>query len=428
MALDFFKEKQTYQKQTDNLIQHPDCIYDYILNLPPQKSDILTIDWKKMPSLPTNLQECGMGLISNHLIYFCGYSASGSKGKGKRGFHRETWGFDLQQQKWKKLPPFPSQGRQGLRTVVIDSTIYAWGGWTYQPMDQSLINKIPQNQWPMKKGCQQFHDGYSLHLDNSTYQWIWTKLPDLPDGRTNFGICHQDKVIYFGFGGVPTKGQMQTIPKYNHIYQLDIDHLDQGWTQLTSHPCPGTSRINLGMTVYNDYLYIIGGTYANSTWKYNKHESGSVGSRFYHVEDNWKLNLKTSEWIRLNNNPYRTGNWGGGTDQITYKNYLLLFGGAFFPQAMELEERIPDRYKPCGCQVSHCGHYNVFLKTIFAYDLNTDTFYPLESQLPGLLNQGICKIIGNQIHMIGGESYGFTFQGEKFPKAHLDLHMIGTIT
>tara|TARA_R100001163_G_C5068190_1_gene208138 strand:+ start:5333 stop:6718 length:1386 start_codon:yes stop_codon:yes gene_type:complete len=400
----------------------PESVYDIICqadNIPTE----LSLEWTKLQSMPTCAQECGVGIIHNHIIYTCGYCAGLYKGGSKnkkavRGFSKACFAFNLETNKWKKLPNFPGQGRQGLRTTVLNNELYFWGGWTYQPMRAKQINNIPSSQWPQKKGVQTFSDGFKLSM-NEEGDWVWSSLPPMPFPRTNFGICTDNKeTIYICAGGHVLNGQMTSCTEFNTLYKININDIESRWIKLDTFQ--GTMRINCSMAFVNDQIWILGGMFPNIKWKYQN----TVVSRWRTSLDQWKYNVLDDKWSETTKNITEVSNWGGH-DQIVFNNrYIILAGGSYFPEMVDCNNIVLQKLKPCLChrlRVSHCACGNTFLDRIFAFDVLQQKFIKSDVHLPGLINLPILKIYKDEIYILGGESYSFTFKGEKFPRPHLDI-------
>lgn len=385
------------------------------------------IKWEKMPSLPNCIQECATGIVADHLVYTCGYCAGLVNGgrktaKGRRGFLSNTYGYDLNGGRgWKNLPPFPGQGRQGMRAVVVDNEMYCWGGWTYKPMKAKQINNIPPGQWPPKKGVATFSDGWKLRLNREAV-WEWKPLPALPFPMTNYGICSKGRKIFISTGGHVLKAQMDTTEEFNHIYCLDLDDVDKGWIRLAK--MPGSVRIDSVMACVGDWIYILGGMYPNGNWRYEK--TGNV-SRFYTVIDQWRYSITEDRWERIIDNLAENGNWSC-VDQVVFDNRWILFGGgSLMPESVDNDKIVTSSIKPCGCRSSHCAHGNSFLDRMYAYDTQTGEMMKSRTNLPGLINLPSIKVWKDKICIIAGESYSFVWENEHFPRPHLDIFGIGQL-
>src|SRR5690606_18142324 len=80
----------------------------------------------------------------------------------------------------------------------------------------------------------------------------------------------------------------------NILYRLDVNNLNNGW-ELYDY-FPGTLRFNPVMTSIDDTIYVFGGIHPNHEWVVSK----NISNRFYNVLDNWKYNIITKKWIKLN--------------------------------------------------------------------------------------------------------------------------------
>jgi hypothetical protein len=437
----FYKEQKCHNINLTGGHRFPEVIYNHLFNghffdnNGPNGMDdetVFDISWTKETSMPTCLQETVTGIIHNHFIYLLGYcneNKSANKQKNSkffRGFTKNCYAFDLSTKIWKKLPNFPGQGRQGARAVVVNDCLYVWGGWTFQHMSAAQINNIPQSQWPSKKGCQTFSDGYKLKCEidpvGGAEIWSWEILPALPFPRTNFGICSYNNLIYICTGGHVLSGQMESSSEFNYMYRFDPNNFDLGWTQL-NNMSPGTCRTNCSMACVNGVIYILGGIALNHSWKY----SSTNVSRCYSILDQWKYDINSNTWIPIIDNVTLSGNWGGH-DQIVYKNrYILMGGGAFFPEIQKNGQKILHLTKPCTHNMSDCPCGHTFLDYIYAFDTLTEKFIKCKRNLPGLINLPMIRVLNDQVMFTGGETYSFTWENEFFPRTHIDIFAIGKL-
>ncbi len=455
MASDMDQQSLVVDQKKDNLIsfcgehscnkidliaggRFPEVVYEHFFggHLLDNSDNIIAknmfdISWTKGPSMPTCVQEAVVGIINNHLIYGLGYCAglannsNVKQNKAYRGFNQNFYGFDLTKKKWERIPIFPAQGRQGSRSVIINDTLYVWGGWTYENMSAKQINNIPQSEWPPKSGCQTFSDGYKLscqiNQQNGQNVWLWEKLPSLPFPRTNFGICSHNGLIYICTGGHVLSGQMESSPEFNYLYRLDPTNLSLGWVKLA--PIPGTTRTNCTMAAVDGTIYLLGGMAPSNQWKY----SSTHVSRCFGILDQWKYDIESGTWGSTIDNVTLNGNWGG-YDQVVYKNrYIIMGGGAFFPEIKRNEVVVERLIKPCMHELSHCGCGNTFLDRIYAYDTLTEKFIKCKSKLPGLINLPMIRVLNDQVMFIGGETYSFKWETELFPRPHIDIFAIGKL-
>jgi len=363
---------------------------------------MLVIDWHKGTSLPHGYQDAVTGKIGNTLLSIGGfcqgqYNVPGKEDKYPRGFFKNVWGLDLgdSQATWQKLPDFPGAGRQCSCAINVGESLYCWGGFSY---DDPYCYK----------------DGY--RLSQSGGDWTWDALPDLPSECAAAGITAIGSKIYvFGGSDYDTNrfttnsdcdGQVQRLGA--RLLVLDTDNLTAGWQELTS--CPGTPRWVAGVAAVDDTIYVIGGASGN--------DNASDG--YCTVVDNWSYDPATDTWTRLADLPISSGNFPNGA--IVFEDrYLVLVGGYQYANVLGPDGEISDPY---GTVTKHypAGDYNsdVFVYDTLTGEFGTATPLPLNNNMPTTM------IVGNQIHMIGGEIGGAEIEGELFGH-HPDLYLVGDI-
>jgi len=401
----------------------------------------MSIGWKPLTEYPYGIQEAAVTYVGNKIIAIGGFCSGildpklpwlrelylKKKNKYPRGFKNNVYMYDLDniERKWEELPNFPGIGRQGHRTVAINNTIYVWGGFSYVP--QTITPEtLDQTKWSKKRNMRTYHDGYKLELkQDGSFQW--SKLPDLPDPISGFIMSTFQNYIYICTGSsILSEGNSQPIVEINSIsignilYRINTHDLDKGWEKISEFP--GTLRMNASSTIYKDELYIIGGIYPEANWSYN-HCKKDI-ERFYSVLDNWKYNFKENKWYRQPENPYYNSNFCSH-QYNTFKNYLVLIGGAYFSKSIVNGKKIKSENK----YTFKNNNNRYFLDTIILFNLETNKFEEMSDNLKlfAKINGTNYAIKDDKIYMLGGEATSFKYNNIIYG-SHLDLFMEGTIT
>ena len=370
----------------------------------PQESlaQLFRIDWKKMPSLPRGFQGSNGGIVDGTLVTTCGF-CSGERGvKGKphtypRGHMKNTWGLNLEQPAdgWRELPDFPGEARQDNFAVVVNDELYTWGGFSYS-----------------EPYC--YDDGYKL--SHSSGRWVWERLPDLPWRVCTSGVCANGSNVYVVGGADYDREKFYTtgdrVGKTSRLgtrlLVIDTKNLGAGWRELA--PCPGTPRWAHATAAVDGKIYVLGGATGND----------NVTGQYCTVVDNWRYDPGTDEWDRLRDLPVASGNFPAG--QILYNDrYMVLVGGYQYAWVLN-----PDgtTRKPYGKPFAHYKGKSYY-SDVFVYDTMADMF-GTATPLPLNNNVPMTVVLGDQIHLIGGETGGAVVQGEHFGH-HPDLYLVGDI-
>ncbi|MBP7935604.1 MAG: hypothetical protein KA354_13235 [Phycisphaerae bacterium] len=374
----------------------------------PQESlrPMLKIAWKKGPDLPQGFQDSDGGIVGRMLVTVGGF-CSGQKGvPGKdtvypRGFLKKVWGLSLAESSrgWQPLPDFPGEPRQELFAIVVDETLYGWGGFSYT-----------------KPYC--YKDGYRLSLRAG--KWVWDSLPDLPSPAASSGVCAVGTRIYVCggcdydadvndgtfFTSTDRTGSVKR--QGTRLLVIDTADLKAGWRELD--PCPGTPRWIAAMTAVKGKIYVIGGATGND----NRTKS------YCTVVDNWVYDPPSRQWSRIRDLPIASGNFPSG--RIVFADrYILLVGGNPYDKVMNPDGSARDPYGQPFKYYKNKSYYSDML----VYDTRTGEFgtadpLPLNNNLP------MTVVEDRRIHLIGGETGGCEIEGEVFGH-HPDLYLVGTI-
>ena len=370
---------------------------------------MLDIKWTRGPNLPQGFQDSDGGIINNTLVTVGGFCQGTNcwankeqlnaekSGVYPRGFLQKVWGLNLQSpdKGWKVLPDFPGAARQELFSITVDNKLYCWGGYSYD-----------------KPYC--YRDGYRLTQSNGN--WIWEKMPDLPFPLGSSGICAIGSKIYV-FGGSDYDSEAlytnndrngRTPRLGSRMMVFDTKNIGTGWRECS--PCPGTPRFVHAMAEVGGKVYVIGG--ANG--------SDNAAKELCTVVDNWQYSPSSDRWTRIRDLPVATGNFPSGS--IVYENrYIILVGGCQYTNMIKSDGSLSAPYG----KVKKFYPDNPYNSDMLVYDVKTNLFgtatsLPLNNNLP------MTVVEGNRIHLIGGETGGFTIDGELYGH-HPELYLTGTI-
>ncbi|MGI9457722.1 MAG: kelch repeat-containing protein [Aeoliella sp.] len=366
---------------------------------------MIDINWSLGPNLPQGFQDSDGGIIDNTLITAGGFAA-GETIPGKvypRGFVHETWGLDLTdpQADWVSLPDFPGSnepsnvdgaGRQELASVVVNNEIYAWGGFNYTS--------------PFA-----YADGHRLSHDGGV--WAWNSLPSLPHAVSSPGITAIGDFIYSVGGSDYDSTAFYTATDRNggtpglgsKFHRLDTTDLQAGWTALPD--LPGVERWVHSTTAVGDQLYVFGGA--------------TGGPPYRSVVDNWRYDTTTGDWHQLADLPVSSGNFSNG-QVVVDDRYILLIGGFQYEEVRNPDGTVGPKYG----QATKTIPGNVYFSDVWVYDTLTDQF-GTATQLPNNNNLPMAVVEGNKLYLLGGETGGFTFDGEQFGH-HPESVFIGDMT
>ena len=357
---------------------------------------ILQITWKRGPDLPQGFQDSAVGLLENQLLLvggFCqGKDNSLKPGHYPRGFLKKGWALDLDHSAkgWTLLPDYPGGPRQGLFSMPVDRELYCWGGFNYTD-----------------PYC--YQDGY--RLSHRQGNWVWEKLPPLPNPLYAPGFCAIGSQIYICGGSDYDSERFYTetdrakkIQRFGaQLWVFNTKNPERGWKQLAA--CPGTPRYVAAMAAIHGKIYLIG---------------GATGGSCYTVVDNWSYDPSTDRWSRLRDLPISSGNFCSGP--IVYKDrYLILPGGFQYEKVTNPDGTVRAKYgKPS--QFEGQGEY---FNDVFVYDTKRDLFGTADS-LPINNCMPMTLVRNNEVFALGGECDARQIDGEYYGH-HPDLFLRGEI-
>lgn len=394
---------------------------------------VFKIVWEKEESLPECVEEVTLNRIDDMLIYTCGFCASwkkpskllqGKSHKYTRGFKGSTYMISIDElDEWYKLLDFPGEPRQGMKSVVINKSIYCYGGFSYEP------NKNPKVRSSVRKtNYRTFEDGFKLTFNETNGTFYWNSLPNLPIKLSNFAFFTKNRKMYICCGGntfeqynfmvdVEYQVEDETVVVGEDVYCYDLDDPEKGWYIVSKFP--GTLRLNPSCNVIDDYVYIIGGVYPVPNW------TGDKLNRFYSVLDNWKYDITNNIWIKLADNNYHITNFGSDVESVFMDRFVVLIGGLMYWNTINMDEVNPSIH-PDGLKIPETSPF-IFSDTIIVYDTKYDKFM-LVDKLFCEISKPSYTVVGNKIYLLSGETYNtvFNFQSEYFAH-HIDLFVVGTI-
>ena len=142
-------------------------------------------------------------------------------------------------------------------------------------------------------------DTFTLNLD--TNKWIkLNTIGDVPSAREGkpTAVLYQDKMILFGSDAASSSD--------TDVYVLEL-RLYHKWTKWTCTGAPVTARTAHGAVVHNDMMYVMGGSYGDTT-------------------DMMALDLDTKIWHTVN---IANGGWADRKwfTPVVYNGDLIVYGG-----------------------------------------------------------------------------------------------------
>ena len=422
----------------------------------------MNITFNKLSDYPIATEESSLcPLNTNYLISFGGFNTGQPSGihteyyhkknmhlfksffnpttasKYVRGFKPNVFLYSIPNNTWSALPNYPGEPRQAIRSINVDGIIYTWGGFSYSPAN--LKKNLSMKKWPNKRNFKAYIDGYALKTKNNNQNnesipianFFWEKLADLPLPLSNFSIGHLNKKIYICCGGthnpLDNTGKLDVVINNKnineHLWYFDLNDPSPKWQILSDFP--GSPRINSACSIINDQIFIIGGLYINPLWTYQ-----SSHIRCYNVLDNWKFNLITNKWSRLNDTPIHNGNFGCNYYNVFNNRYIVLLGGAYFSQSMILNKIIPAEKDPqylLKIKNNLLPSFEIKQNTILIYDITTNTFNIASQPLFNYTNLPSYVINNNNnIYLLAGEQVPFVFD-KTYYGCQSDLFIHGII-
>lgn len=417
----------------------------------------IRLEYEPFFDVEQGIQASGIGIIDNSFITtggFCGGDYLDNWLEpyccGVRGFNKETKIFDMDaidawdakdirqgttqcqnsarpKGKWKSLPDWPGNPRQGHACVSVEKefSMYCWGGYSYTPSNGDLsLDELRKTKKTLPYG---FRDGYKLVKNKAMpegNQWAWSPLPKLPSHQGALTAMCYDTVsnsIYLVGGADYDYKQFSTVSDRNgkkeHIgrFAWKFSLLQQKWVQLPD--LPGSGRMTHGVACVNGKVYVFGGASGGTSL---------VGgtTTFRTVIDNWVLDVKIVQWKRIVDTPLVSGNFCRAT---VYKDrYIFLMGGSGYGKVYD--EVIHDFWnygkdKPDVMRAPSdpSNFRRQYSNNVFVYDTKLNKFYHSDL-LPINNNCPMVYIHKDYIYLLGGEGGSGCVFGKLYGQ-HLTLFM-----
>jgi len=300
------------------------------------------IDWKKTVPFPWKYNGGITGRIGDYIIYVGGFGRDVPDKLKEQpgyfdGYHRLFATYYVPTGRWEQAQPlFPGIARAYANYSVSNGRYaYILGGQSY-----------------VAPYC--FSDAY--RLSRAGQSWRWERLPDMLLATADFGCVLLDGMLYVQGGanydltGV-NKGwdsELGNIGK--HFEVLDLSQIDKGWHRLPE--MPGTHRSHQAMAAVSGRIYVIGGI-ASIGGKEPKHRN---------TVDNWCYDPSEKQWTRIRDLPFPCGGW---SSRVFQDRYILLFGGYYGREILDIDGSIR---QPYGCDKAE------FSKRVLVYDTQTNEF------------------------------------------------------
>ena len=187
---------------------------------------------------------------------------------------------------WRELDPLPtSYGITHGATVRVGTKLYICGG--YQG----------GNPGPHSADCLVLD-----HLAESGNQW--SRLPDLPEGRSGGGMVYDsdsNSLIFSGGAVRPVAGNRHSVD-YKNTWMLSLDNVEAGWAEKADLPFVAN---HMGATTTKDAL------------GHERHffVGGQVGDDedFGNISDNYEYFVQSDTWIKREFMPFTRGHANSST-------------------------------------------------------------------------------------------------------------------
>ena len=343
----------------------------------------------------------------------------------KRGFIKDIYSYNLTNDKIKKIGILPHNfhPRQYSGSIVLNNKYYIFGGYSYTPLTNTELEKYKRENIPLPSKSNIFTYNDSICITYKNNELVIKKSIQLPYPMCGFNIIRYKNKIYFFGGMIYTGNSFNCEIKFNNVeigcsfFSMDIDNngdiIENSVEFINNFKVTG--RFTANVYIYEDNMYVIGGTNANT--KITNNDKGYCENAMYNVMDNWKYNFISKKWIKISNKKFPLINHGS----ILYKNNIILLGGVYHPRSIycnklidksqqyqwpDLKHRITDLDIETNVIKTPQNKikFQHFSNLIMVYDILKDTFYlskyklPLNISLPGVIR------INETIYLLGGEA------------------------
>lgn len=374
------------------------------------------IQWELGPDLPRGFQDGPLVDLGGLLVTAGGFTGSGpvtdvpdKPTKYPAGFWADGFSLLPGATAWQSVPAWSDLPRQGLAGAAIGDTMYVWGGFDYQ--DGKVVSRPFGARW--KRGAP-----------------AWEKLPDFPypvHGASMVAIGNRLYVLggAYADGTAPDRTRVRLAGGRAgvgaRLWTLDTTQIGLGFRELS--PLPGTPRYLSGVAAVGDKIYALGGS------------TGVDNTRATTCKalDSWVYDTPTDTWSRLPDFPRASASFPGGN--IAYaQRYVFLIGGHTFPcietpdSAASLVGTAIDDTR--AALASIFPTYGID-SDVMVFDTKTST-YAQTTSLPITNNIPSTTLVGDTLHMVGGETggaavYGYPYLGGRYFGNRPDLYLRGKI-
>jgi hypothetical protein len=326
----------------------------------------LHIDWRRLPDRPVGTQDSLSGVIAGQFVV-----AMGNRGVAGKPAHAQEGGmwngghaFSPSTKVWSELPPAPATTPDfgGTVGVSIYGSVQLEGLPSLQPEQLSSDGVVVAGGFSHTNCSKQtflLQAATNTTNTNASFEFHWTRLPDLPYAMAGGGLAADGLTIYrvggadCGAAGATERmstwadhtGGNQGFGQHVLVLALKPCHLLPGggaarpqcggWVRAPQLEFPGTPRSGSSVMAATNSIYVLGGmTYANATPAYPAKggappkqacTSIKVAGCTANPVDNWRLDLRTMSWSRLPDNPHATGGTSNAV-VLWRKRYIISVG------------------------------------------------------------------------------------------------------
>jgi hypothetical protein len=354
----------------------------------------LRIAWREGPEYPLGIQDSVLGIVHGQLVSAGGFSRHPKDvvnrfpdafGGEKSGFTKIAFRLDAAHEAsgWGRIPDMPGPARQGAAMVVVDGTLYAFGGFNYD---------APHT----------YRNSCRLRWRNGV--WFWETLSiELPVpmceanalafgtqiylvGGTDFFTAAEAKVEGLGGKDADFYSDMgrDGRPIGRSLWSLDTTDPAAGWRRLPDRP--GTGHALSACAVASGKIYVLGGFFSPAR---------AAKPAYYNAIDSWAFDIASGTWSPLPDMPH-----GANRRAISYRDrYIILIGGYKYGQTRCIDGSLIDAYAP-----AEKGHdwKTAFEKTVLVYDAKTGRL-EITDLLLDQTSWPMVTIHDDTIYCLGGE-------------------------
>jgi hypothetical protein len=331
--------------------------------------------------MPTFIKGGAMGVVDGVPVYAGGCTFPWRETE-------QAWYWDTAHGDWFPVEPCLTLGRAYTSGITVRDGLLVLGG-----------------RKSTSEGRISLRDAWWLRRHNG--EFYWTQLPEMNYSRAipSTGISG-NKILAFGGGEwEKSRGGAFATRHLTNYEILDLSNLNAGWRDMG--PLPFKPLVGSAFASIGPSTYVFGGY---ECWTENNERQ----IRQYSLA--WRYDFTTDTWTRLADFPGTASGWCAAP----YQNTIVLLGGGL---TLDLHSvRVPYRTN----HILEAGTprqrlIGAYSDLVFVYDIGTDTYRLLETQLPLGTNDLRCTISGNTIYAAGGETVDAPLSN------CIDAFMIGTI-